>query len=744
MTNQKSLLALIFVLALALLGAWAVGLLDGGAKDSLADSATGVAKQSTAAVNLYPERKRVLKGVVGNNHPGLFADYHRDIRTRPGEPGPSYPPNYRVKELLKARALPSTTHLLQTTRPKQNQLNWVERGPGNVSGRTRGLLVDPDDQSYNTWYAGSVGGGVWKTDNAGHNWVELTRGLPNLATSTLAMAASNPDVIYVGTGEGFLNIDQINGSGIWKSKDRGATWQQLEYTANHSEFQNVTRLIVDPEDEQTLLASTVPGIHHSRGQRPNSGIFRSEDGGQSWVKVHDAGSDRVEQILYNPKNFRTQYATVRGVGVLKSLDAGKTWHDASTGLVSVQRMEMTVSPVDTLRLYLSAESGSSGSTLFVSENGADSWFSGQSVSGPDVDWLAGQGWYDNTIAAHPFDVNRLFVGGVNLWEMEVLPGLDSSEAEPTGVDLENTSTFLTFIDFGGELAGGGIAIGTAELDEFSTVEIRFGVGKKQMAHRFTVPPGATSGVPDSDYTYQDYVEVPFEFWDVDNNRRLMVSFRDQTNNGQWELQKFDSNTSREYLFLHSVPYEESPSGSIAQNAGHTFRQLYFLWPVLPENGVWDADNLPEATLRINFGKVISKRMAVANVTDGYGQFGGSTKGVHVDHHNVLLLPTSEVEESFRLLNANDGGVSVSDNGGLTFQQRLNGYNTTQFYGVDKKNGAHQYIGGMQDNSTWMSPSGNPDAASQWFFVLGGDGFECVWNYRDSRKILASAQFNSIF
>jgi photosystem II stability/assembly factor-like uncharacterized protein len=362
-----------------------------------------------------------------------------------------------------------------------------------------------------------------------------------------------------------------------------------------------------------------------------------------------------------------------------------------------------------------------------------------------VDWLAGQGWYDNTIAAHPFDADRIFVGGINLWQMEVVPGLDSSEAVPTGVDLVNTDSFLSFVDFGGELAGGGIAIGPAGIGEFTTVEMRFGAGRRQMAHRFTVPSGATSGVPDSDYTYRDYVEVPFEFWDLDNNRQLMVSFRDQTENGQWELQKFDSNTAREYVFLHSVPYAESPSGDIAQTAGQISRQLYFLWPILPETAVWDPDNLPESTLRINFGRVISKRMTVSNVTDGYGQFGGSPKGVHVDHHNILLTPTSEVDESFRLLNANDGGVSFSDNAGLTFRQPLNGYNTTQFYGVDKKNGAHQYIGGMQDNSTWISPGGgNPDAVSQWFLVLGGDGFECVWNYGDSRKLLASAQFNSIF
>ena len=108
----------------------------------------------------------------------------------------------------------------------------------------------------------------------------LTPDITNLATSTLAMAASNHNVLYAGTGEGFFNADQIDGTGIWKSTDRGISWEQLTSTANNKLMQNITRIIVDPSDENILLASATPGFNYkSTGYVANSAIFRSTDGG---------------------------------------------------------------------------------------------------------------------------------------------------------------------------------------------------------------------------------------------------------------------------------------------------------------------------------------------------------------------------------------------------------------------------------------------------------------------------------
>ena len=155
-------------------------------------------------------------------YPDLFAEYLNDIKTAAWEDSPSYPQNYLMDELSNAKRLAKSESVI---------LPWVERGPANVGGRTRAIVVDPDDPTHDTWFAAAVSGGIWKTTNAGVNWTFLTPDLPNLAISSLVQAPSNPNVLYAGTGEGFFNGDAVSGAGIVKSTDRGVTWFQLASTS---------------------------------------------------------------------------------------------------------------------------------------------------------------------------------------------------------------------------------------------------------------------------------------------------------------------------------------------------------------------------------------------------------------------------------------------------------------------------------------------------------------------------------
>jgi photosystem II stability/assembly factor-like uncharacterized protein len=704
--------------------------------------------------NLPPGRNGVDDSLIKQNEyegeemdsPELFAEFHHGIRTREGEAGPSYPMNYQITELMKAKGVTTTLALSKSSGAKK--LSWIERGPGNVAGRTRSIIVDPADPTNNTWIVGSVGGGIWKTPDAGKTWQEMTAGLTNLATSTLAMAASNPNVIYAGTGEGFNNVDQISGNGVWKSTDRGQTWQQLASTITN-DFRNITRVIVDPKNENVVLVSTAAGFN---GEGRN-GIFRSTNGGQSWTQVYDSGSQRVQQILANPKNFNTQFATVNSRGVIKSIDGGKTWPLSSAG-VSGARFEMAMAPSDTNRLFISAEG--TVATLYVSDDAGATWAVAK-VDPPDatpVDFLGGQGWYDNTIAVDPYDKDIVYAGGVSIFKFVVKPGASQNERVLLGIDYVNTSSFFTLVNITGSI-NGVVASGTGYVpaSEQVTVELRFGPGRTQKAHRFTVPPGATSGVADANYTYRDYIDVPFEVWDIDNNRQLMVAFRDQLADGQFNMEIQTSERSREYIFPQLVPYSTTPSPDIAKNGGQAFKRLYLIWPVLPTGGTWNPGNLPNAVFRVRWGNISTKTVTRTIFQDSYQQFGGSNKGVHPDHHNLLLIPTDAAQKKFRLINANDGGLSFSDDGGATFSQTgysfstslpatLRGYNTSQFYGLDKMNGADRYLGGTQDNGSFVSPN-NPDAKSEWVRAPSGDGFEAVWHYRDSQKLLQSAQFNTI-
>ena len=153
--------------------------------------------------------------------PDQFAQVLYDMRVPSDRVLPEYKPGYRFRELDKAP---------RSIRSADKSVVWNQRGPGNVAGRARGIIVDPGDATGLTWFIAAVGGGVWYTADGGSTWAHLTDDMPNLAIQSLAMAASNPDVIYAGTGESFYNVDTMNGNGIIKSTDRGVTWAPLAST----------------------------------------------------------------------------------------------------------------------------------------------------------------------------------------------------------------------------------------------------------------------------------------------------------------------------------------------------------------------------------------------------------------------------------------------------------------------------------------------------------------------------------
>ena len=663
--------------------------------------------------------------------PEGFEQYEHDIRTRDGATGPEYPANYKIIEVQKANAWKAASL------NKIAALPWTEVGPGNVGGRTRGIIVDPDDASHNTWFAGSVGGGIWKTTNAGSTWVSKTPSLPNLATVTLAMAASNHSIIYAGTGEGCGNTDAVRGDGIWKSTDRGETWTQLVSTASNTDFSYVNRVIVDPANASVIFAAT------------NTGIFRSTDGGSAWSSVYSSGGNggvyRIQQIIANPLNFNTIYATRNSNGVLKSRDRGLTWSASSAGIGPGLRCELDVSPVDTARLFLAMETSSTVSDMYVSDDAGATWGKASQTSGTPPNWLNGQGWYDNTIAAHPYDRDACFVGGLDIYKVQIVSGTTQTPGV-LDVTQNGTSSFLSFVNWGGPFAGGGIGTGkdfysttTAPLSladsDYVSIEIRFGPSLIQKAHRFTS--GASFLYP-----YLGYVTVPFQIWDITNNRQLMVSFRDSDSSGVYKLIPYDAaNTQREYIFVHAVPYDASgPNANIAVAGGERYKNIYAMWPILTTGATWNAASLPTSNVRINYGVITGRSRTSTRMTNWVQN--QSQPYVHADHHNITIVPLNQSTQSFRIVNGSDGGVAVSDNSGTSFANPNIGYNTSQFYGVDKRPGTSQYFGGTQDNGTFISPA-SPSSTSAWTAVIGGDGFASIWNYKDPAKLIGSLYYNDI-
>lgn len=339
--------------------------------------------------------------------PAWFAEYHRQIRTRAGESEPAYEPAYRFKEFRKSleKRKKSLTG---------DALNWIERGPANVGGRTRSIWVDPTDTTHLTWFAGSVSGGVWKTENGGVNWRHLTEELSNLATSVIMGSAANPDVLYVGTGEWFNYDPGVAGNGIWKSVDRGESWFPLESTLNNSKFAHTMRIAVNPNNEQEMVvASRLGRTRDLADGAPRSFIHKSTDGGQSWRETW-RDSLIVQQVVAHPHNFDTLFAAVHGGGVLRSFNAGLSWHTVlDVRSSSMERIELAVSPTDPDYVYFAVFTQEYQSLLYSSTDGGDSWreVRGKNLQNEFGNWMRGQGNYNNTIAVHPYDPRTVFVGG---------------------------------------------------------------------------------------------------------------------------------------------------------------------------------------------------------------------------------------------------------------------------------------------------------------------------------------------
>ena len=675
-------------------------------------------------------------------------EYFEGLRNPFVGEGEDFPPNYLMKELKKAQQN-------RTWEKSASVVEWVSRGPGNVGGRVRGLIVDPDDPTNNTWFIGTATGGVWKTSDGGNSFTNLTPDIPYLSTTTLVMSPANTNTIYVGTGESFSGRFNTGG-GIFKSNNKGQTWEQMGSTSESLDFRYVNRLVIDPENENIVLAAT------------STGIFKTTNGGANWVKKYE--NSNVEDLDADPNNFSILYGCINSVGVVKSTDAGESWNLSSEGITNGYRFELAISPSNPDKIYVSGEFTDEVSVVYVSSDGAQSWEVFKDMDSFD-DFLGGQGWYDNTIAVDPYDENIFFVGGVNIWKLTRTDSVEVGAKEVTRVDENNTGSFIQRVSFSGNTFTG---LSVSETDahrlvesDWASVEIRFGPDKKQKAYRFEVPFQATSGVAASSYLYKDFVEVPFEVWDITNNKQLSVSFRDQERDGAFnlyprspdELEGEYGLLGREYIYVNAVDYDENGGNSnLTRDGGHQYKNLYMLWAILPENGTWNAANLPESNIKIVYSSLTKRFGTVRSVADAYNNYGGgdnykqsqgfgstSIPGFHPDHHNLIPIKQNDAQKEYWILNANDGGLGISKDNGENWTQIKKGMVTTQFYGVAKRPGQHQYFGGMQDNGSWQSALiGESDQSSSYFFKLGGDGFECIWHQTNDLKIIGSVYNNAFY
>lgn len=279
---------------------------------------------------------------------------------------------------------------------------WKERGPNNVGGRTRAILVDMNDPNRKTVYAGSATGGLWRSRDvtaADIQWEPVNDFWSSIAIGAIVQDPNNPQLIYVGTGD---NID-VKGFGVLRSTDGGNTWSLLPAT-NNSNFSTVQAMAINPLNGDIYAAT-------------NFALYRSQDQGNTWSNVLSGFKHDVEVtpegVVYAGGNS-VFYRSATG----NSGDFDTITSSTSPGFPGgLQRIEATFCAAQPEVLYVvGAVSGGRGSAVYKSTNGGDTWTEkDQPGGGGQGNFASNQSWYDLDIMCSPTDPDNVFLGGIDLY-----------------------------------------------------------------------------------------------------------------------------------------------------------------------------------------------------------------------------------------------------------------------------------------------------------------------------------------
>jgi len=305
--------------------------------------------------------------------------------------------------------------------PPQNLysgLSWRMVGPFR-GGRVNAVSGVPGQP--NTFYFGSVGGGLWKSTTSGRTWLPVFDSQAVASIGAIGVSPGNSETVYVGTGECDMRDSIAFGDGMYKTGDGGRTWKHIGLEGTRQ----IGRVLIDPKNPEVVF---VAALGHAYGPNPDRGVYRSRDGGATWQKVlFKNDSVGAIDLAFDPDNARVIYAALWATrrppwyiyspsngpdsGIFKSSDGGTTWQPLTAGLPreGVGRIGLAVAPANAKRVYAIVDAKDGG--LFRSDDAGANW---ARISSDSRIW--GRGWYFGKVTVDPKNPDVVYVSNTALYK----------------------------------------------------------------------------------------------------------------------------------------------------------------------------------------------------------------------------------------------------------------------------------------------------------------------------------------
>ncbi len=604
----------------------------------------------------------------------------------------------------------------QITADDLNQLTWRWVGPVNFSGRIAEFAVPPGQTT--TYYVLAASGGVWKTEDAGTHFEPIFDKYGNMSMGSLAVAPSNPSILYLGTGEPMHARSSAHGNGVWKSTDAGKTWTHIGLEQSYF----INKVQVDPKNPDIVYAAA-EGKLYDNGTDSERGFYKTADGGKTWERAWPLNDRGVGDFAVDPRDFNVviaqAYKTYRrawtfidrqpGNDLYKTTDGGKTWKKLTEGLpvkADVGRAGLAIFPKNPNIVYARIDEEID---LGLAER--------DGVANFRAPGRFGGGFGGGGIFTEEYSFDKFKAFKINPVMAKEAPKFTPIAAADEAELVKKLNELIADKDF---LAKSGV-----DLAKFEAAARKVYAGKKEIVEatneieallkREAPKPDSSEAKGRSQVVNRYVVEVLYAgvLRNQEPVKRSGIVYRSDDLGETWKK-------ITEYKLTGG-------SALINQTEAGYYARLYV--DARNDQILYACDT--NTTVSTDGGKTFK-------VT---GWDSGAYK-LHVDHRALWLDP----QNSNHILSGNDGGAGETWDGGKHWSQKAT-ISAQQFYDVSADNEQpYNIMGGTQDNGAWIGPSQNRNAngvyAADWNYLPTGDAFYVVRDWWNPDYIYYESQFGS--